>query len=328
MSRYTELAVRGIALFIVLWSAFAQAQTEDAKSFPSKPIHIVVAASPGGVNDILARLVGQKLTESFGQPVVVENKPGAATILGTEYAARARPDGYTLLSAPMASLAVNPAVYSKLSYATRDFVPISLSAAYPYFLAVSNATPVRTVRELVDYTKANPGKANAGGASVTFQLAIEMFKQRTGAQIQYIPYKGSNDATLSLISGELLASFVDPGPASPQIRAGQFRALAVTAPARMASFPDVPTMAEAGIPDMAILSWTGFLAPAGTPPDIVAKLEREVMRIIRLPDIRARLQTVELDPVGSTSAEFARTIAKDLETWAAVAKAANIRIEP
>src|SRR5712691_10815522 len=175
----------------------AHAQSEDAKTYPGKAIHIVVAASPGGVNDILARLVGQKLTESFGQPVVVENKPGAATILGTEYVARARPDGYTLLSSPMASLAVNPAVYPKLSYAPRDFVPISLSAAYPYFLAVSNAAPVRTVRELVDYTKANPGKANAGGASVTFQLAIAMFQQRTGARIQYIPYRGSNDATLA-----------------------------------------------------------------------------------------------------------------------------------
>src|SRR3954470_16612145 len=220
------------------------AQSPDAHSYPSQPIHIVVAASPGGVNDILARLVGKKLTERWGQPVVVENKPGAGTIVGTEYAARARPDGYTLLSAPMASLAVNPAVYPKLSYAARDFVPISLTAAYPYFLAVSNAAPVRTVRELVDYTKANPAKANAGGASVTFQLAVEMFKQRTGAQIQYIPYKGSNDATLALISGELLASFLDPGPASPQIKGGQFRALAVTAPTRMASFPDVPTMAE------------------------------------------------------------------------------------
>src|SRR5712691_8853528 len=250
-------------VFVLALSAAApaHAQTEDAKTFPSKPIHIVVAASPGGVNDILARLVGQK--------VVVENKPGAATILGTEYVARARPDGYTLLSSPMASLAVNPAVYPKLSYAPRDFVPISLSAAYPYFLAVSNSAPVRSVRELVDYTKANPAKANAGGASVTFQLAIEMFQQRTGARIQYIPYRGSNDATLALISGELLASFVDPGPASAQIKGGQFRALAVTAPTRMASFPDVPTMAEAGVPDMAILSWTGFLAPAGTPPAIV-----------------------------------------------------------
>ena len=318
---------RQAAALVLGLSCPSLAQSPDTQSYPSQPIHIVVAASPGGVNDILARLVGQKLTERWGQPVVVENKPGAGTILGTEYAARARPDGYTLLSAPMASLAVNPAVYPKLSYAPRDFVPISLTAAYPYFLAVSNAAPVRTVGELVAHTKANPAKANAGGASVTFQLAIEMFKQRTGAQIQYIPYKGSNDATLALIAGELLASFLDPGPAAQQIKGGQFRALAVTAPTRMASFPDVPTMAEAGIADMTILSWTGFLAPAGTPPEIVAKLEQEIMRIIRLPDIRARLQTVELEPVGSTSAEFARIIATDLATWQAVAKAANLKVE-
>jgi tripartite-type tricarboxylate transporter receptor subunit TctC len=318
---------RQAAALVLGLSCPSLAQSPDIQGYPSQPIHIVVAASPGGVNDILARLVGQKLTERWGQPVVVENKPGAGTILGTEYAARARPDGYTLLSAPMASLAVNPAIYPKLSYAPRDFVPISLTAAYPYFLAVSNAAPVRTVGELVAYTTANPAKANAGGASVTFQLAVEMFKQRTGAQIQYIPYKGSNDATLALIAGELLASFLDPGPAAQQIKGGQFRALAVTAPTRMASFPDVPTMAEAGIADMTILSWTGFLAPAGTPPEIVAKLEQEIMRIIRLPDIRARLQTVELEPVGSTSAEFARIIATDLATWQAVAKAANLKVE-
>jgi tripartite-type tricarboxylate transporter receptor subunit TctC len=318
------------ALALGLWSVSpARAQSESVASYPSQPIHIVVAASPGGVNDILARMVGQKLTESFGQPVVVENKPGAGTIIGTDYVAHARPDGYTLLSSPMASMAVNPAVYPKLSYAPqRDFMPISLAASYPYFLAVSNAAPVRTVGELVAYTKANPSKANAGGASTTFQLAIEMLKQRTGAQIQYIPYRGSNDATLGLISGELMLSFVDPGPAAQHIKSGQFRALAVTSATRRASFPDVPTMVEAGIPDMAIVSWTGFLAPAGTPAGIAAKLESEIRRILSLADIRDRLQALELDPVGSTSEEFARTIAKDIETWSAVAKTANIRIEP
>ncbi len=309
--------------------SLAQAQSsEDARTYPSQAIRIVVPASPGGVNDILARLVGQKLSDSFKRPVVVENKPGAATIVGTDYVAHARPDGYTLLSAPMASIAISPAVYPTLSYAPqRDFIPISLIASYPYLLAVTNSTPIRTVRELIDYTKANPTQANAGGVGASFQLATEMFKQRTGASFQYIPYKGSNDAILALMSGELLVSFVDSGPASPHIKSGRFRALAVTSPMRMPSFPDVPTMAEAGISDMEILSWSGFFVPAGTPADIVKKLQDEIIRIVKLPDIRERLRAQELEPVGSTSEEFTRIIAKDLETWATVAKAANVKIE-
>jgi tripartite-type tricarboxylate transporter receptor subunit TctC len=322
--------VSSAAVLIALASpVFAQAQNEDPRSYPSKPIHIVVAASAGGINDILARVVGQKLAETFGQPVVVDNKPGAATILGTEYAARSRPDGYTLLSAPMASMAVTPAVYPKLSYAPqRDFVPVSLIASYSYVLAVSNAAPVRTVSELIAYIKANPAKANAGGASVTFQLAVEMFKQRTGTQIQYIPYKGSHEVNLGLISGELLLSFVDSGPAAPLIKGGQFRALATTAPQRTATFPELPTMAQAGVADMAVLSWSGFFAPAGTPAGIVKKLEDEIMRVARLPDVRDRLRAQELDLVGNSSAEFARILAHDVATWSAIASAANITIDP
>ncbi|HEY2136839.1 MAG TPA: tripartite tricarboxylate transporter substrate binding protein [Xanthobacteraceae bacterium] len=308
--------------------SLAQTAAEDPVNYPSQPIHIVVPASPGGVNDIMARLVGQKLTERLGQPVVVDNKPGAATILGTDYVARARPDGYTLLSAPMASIAVNPAVYPKLPYAPqRDFVPISLAASYPYLLAVSNAAPVGSVRELIDYTKAHADKSNAGGASTTFQLATELFKQRTGAQIQYVPFKGSNDAIMALISGQLLLSFVDSGPALPQIKSGQFRVLAVTSPARMPSLPDLPTMAEAGIPGMEVVSWSGFLAPAGTPPAIATRLQNAIRKILQDDEIRDRLQALELEPVGSTSEEFGRTIAKDIEKWSAVAKAANVKAE-
>lgn len=302
---------------------------EDARAYPSRPIHIVVAASPGGINDILARVIGQKLTERFGQPVVVDNKPGAATILGTEFAARARPDGYTLISAPMASMAVTPAVYPKLSYAPqRDFVPLSLIASYSYILAVTNAAPVHSLSELVAYVRANPHKANAGGASLTFQLIVELFKQRTGTAIQYIPYRGSNEANLGLIAGDLLMSFVDSGPAAPLIRDRQFRALATTAAQRTATFRDLPTMAEAGVADMAVTSWSGFFAPAGTPAAIVKKLEDTIMRIAQLPDVRTQLRAQDLDVVGSSAADFARILANDVATWAAIAKAANITIEP
>ena len=304
------------------------AQGGDAKNYPDRSIRIVVPASPGGINDILARLIGQKLNDRFRQPVVVENKPGAGTIIATEFVARAPPDGHTLLMSPMASMAINPAIYPKLPYAPlRDFVPISLVASYPYILAVNASAPIRTVRELIDYTRANPSKANVGGAAATHQLLTEMFKQRTGAQMQYIQYKGTSDVNLALISGELLLSFVAPD-ASPRIKSGQFRALAVTSPKRTASLPDVPTMAEAGVPAMVVVSWAGFFAPAGTPADIVKKLEENINGVLKLSDIRERLQSQGFDPVGSTSEEFAQIIAKDIGTWSAVAKAANVTIQP
>jgi tripartite-type tricarboxylate transporter receptor subunit TctC len=307
----------------------AQAQNDDARSYPNRPIHIIVPASAGGANDVLARLVGQKMSETFGQPVVVENKAGAQTILGTEYVARAAPNGYTLLAGPMASMAVNPAVYAKLSYAPqRDFVPVSLVASYPLILVVNKSAPVTRVPELIAYAKANPSKVNAGGSSATFQLATELFKQLTGAPIEYIPYKGSNDSVASVIAGETLMAIVDAGPVAAQLKADQVRGLAVTAPTRMAAFPNLPTMAEAGVGDMVVLSWSGIFAPSGTPAPIVKKLEQEIMRVVKLPDIGERLRALELDPVGSTSEEFGRVIATDVARWTKVAKAANITLEP
>jgi tripartite-type tricarboxylate transporter receptor subunit TctC len=312
------------ALGVLLAPALAQ---RDSAGYPNKAVRIVVPASPGGVNDIVARLVGQKLTESLGQPVVIDNKPGAGTIIGAEYVARSQPDGYTLLVTAMATMAVLPAIKQKLSFTPkRDFVPVVLAATYPYLLAAGAAAPVKTVRELIDYTKANPDKSNAGGASVTFQLATEMFKQRTGARLQYVPFKGSNEATLALISGQMLASFVDAGPATPQIKGGKLRALAVTSPTRMPTFPDIPTLSEAGVSDMQIVSWVGLFAPAGTPSAIVKKLEAEVIRIVMLPEIQARLRQLELTPAGLHSREFAGIIDKDLATWSKVATAANIKI--
>jgi tripartite-type tricarboxylate transporter receptor subunit TctC len=308
-------------------SPAAIAQTEDAKSFPSRAIRIVVPASPGGVNDILARLVGQKMSESFGQPVVIENKPGAATILGAETVARSAPDGYTLLIAPTATLAINPAVYSKLSYAPqKDFIPISAVATYPYVLTANAEAPAKTVQDLIAFAKANPDKANAGGASMTFQLLTEMFKAKTGAPIQYIPYKGANDANLALIGGQLTVSFLDVGPASPNIKAGKIKALAVTAPKRLGSLPDVPTMAEAGLKDMTVESWAGLFVPTGTPSPIVQKLQDEVMRIVKQPDFQSKLKALELTPVGNSSKDFADMLAKDIAMWAEIARAANVKV--
>jgi tripartite-type tricarboxylate transporter receptor subunit TctC len=315
-------------LIASIMTGSTNAQSEDGKSFPSRPLRIVVPASPGGVNDILARLVGQKMSEAFGQPVVVENKPGAATILGAETVARAAPDGYTMLMAPTATMAINPAVYSKLSYSPqKDFTPVSAVASYPYVLTASKVTPAKTVKELIDFAKANPDKSNAGGASVTFQLLAELFKVKTGAPIQYIPYKGANDANLALIAGQLTVSFLDIGPATPNIKAGTILALAVTSPQRLASLPDVPTMAESGLKDMTVESWAGLFVPAATPVPIVKKLQDEVMRIVRLPDFQDKLKAQELTPLGSSSADFGAMLATDMALWADVARAANVKID-
>jgi tripartite-type tricarboxylate transporter receptor subunit TctC len=306
----------------------ALAQAEDARSFPSHTIRIVVPATPGGVNDLLARLVSQKMQESFGQAVVVENKPGAATILGTEIVARSAPDGYTMLMAPTSTIAINPAVYSKLPYAPlKNFIPLSAIASYPYVLTASASVPVTSLKELVDFTKANPDTANAGGASVTFQLLVELFKEKTGAPIQYIPYKGANDATLALLSKQLTLSFLDIAPAAPHIKAGGIKALAVTAPTRLASLPDVPTMAESGLKDLTVQSWAGLFVPAGTPEPIVRKLQDELIRIVKLPDIQEKLKAQELVPVGNTSKEFEAMIVKDMRLWADVARAADVKVE-
>ena len=315
-----------ISALIVL-AAPALSQTEDAKSFPSRIIRIIVPASPGGVNDLLARLIGQKMSEGLGAPVIVENKAGAATIIGAEMVARSAPDGYTILIAPTSTIAINPAVYSKLSYAPqRDFIPISAIASYPYVLTANSNVPARTVTELIDFAKSNPDKANAGGASISFQLLVERFKARTGAPLVYVQYKSAGDAAVALMGQQLTISFLDIAPAAPIIKSGHINALAVTAPARLASLPDVPTMAESGLKDMTILSWAGLFVPAGTPAPIVGKLQDEVMRIVRLPDIQQKLKEQELAPLGNTSKEFQEMIARDTDLWADIARVANVRL--
>jgi len=309
-------------------AVWADPVADPASTFPSKPIHIVVGFSAGGGNDIVARIVGQKLSESLGQPVLVENRTGAGGIIAADYVARSAPDGHTLLTGPMATVAINPAVYEKLPYTPQQFAPVSMIVSFPLILLVKPTLPVHSVKELVAYAKANPAKANYAAPATTFQLTMELFKMQTGAPAEYVAYKGSNDAVAAVMSGEVLMTVIDAGPASTQLKNREVRGLAVTASKRMAAFPDIPTMAEAGIANMEVLSWTGFLAPAATPRTIIKKIEREVARIVRLPEIGAKLRSLELDPVGSTSEEFAKVIAADIARWTAVAKAANIKLQP
>ncbi|WKA27883.1 Bug family tripartite tricarboxylate transporter substrate binding protein [Bradyrhizobium roseum] len=300
--------------------ALAQAQ------YPDRPIRIVVGFTPGGGNDIIARVFGQKLSESLGQPVIIENKPGAGAILATEYVARSAPDGYTLLVGASGAMVINPAVYEKLNYDTmRDFKPVSELGSFPLILIVNAKSPLKSLADLVAYAKANPDKANYSSSSAAFQLATELFKQKTGVPMQMIPYKGANDSVTAVISGEVTATIADAGPVTSQVNGGMARALAVAAPARAESLPDVPTMKEAGADVEAVL-WSGIFVPAATPPEIVGKLEAEFVRIARLPDVVSRLKLLNIDSVGNSSAEFSRIIAADLERWKAVARAGNIKI--
>ena len=315
----------GLIAFTAIAVASAAAQ-EDPSKYPTRPIHLIVGFTAGGGNDIIARIFGQKLSESLGQPVIIENKPGGGAIVATEYVAKSAPDGYTLLVGA-SGMAINPAVYAKLPYdSVRDFVAVSELASFPLILIVNPSSPIKSVAELVAYAKANPDKTNYSSSSASFQLVTELFKQRTGAPMQVIPYKGANDSVMAVISGQVTATIADAGPALSQVLGGQARALAVAAPKRMEELPDVPTLKEVGADVDAVL-WSGLFAPKDTPPGIVKKLEGEIMRIARLPDVTARLKPLGILPVGNSSEEFGRILDSDIARWAEVARVGHIRIE-
>jgi tripartite-type tricarboxylate transporter receptor subunit TctC len=316
----------GACLGLMALGAAASAQ-EDPARYPTRAIHIIVGFSPGGGNDIIARIVGQKLSESLGQPVVIENKPGGGAIVATEYVARSAPDGYTLLVGASGAIAINPAVYAKLPYdSIRDFTPVSELGSFPLILIVNASSPIKTVADLVAYAKANPDKTNYASSSAAFQLATELFKQKTGAPMQLIPYKGTGDSVMAVISGQVTATIADAGPVSGQVKGGQVRALAVAAPERTADFPDVPTMKEAGADVDAVL-WSGIFVPKATPPAIVRKLQDEFIRIARMPDVIAHFKPLGIESVGNSSDEFAKILAADIARWAEVARAGNIKME-
>jgi tripartite-type tricarboxylate transporter receptor subunit TctC len=308
--------------------AWTPAQAQAHASYPSKPIQLIVGYAPGGGTDLLARIVASKMAEGLGQAVVVENKVGAQSIIAAQFVAKANPDGYTLLLGPSGPVSMNPALYSKLPYSPqRDFAPISLIGSFPLILAVGQSHPAKSVAQLVEFAKANPDKSNYGASAAPFQLAAELFKQKTGTSFQHIAYKGSNESVNAVATGEITMTLADPPPVVGQFKAGRIRALAITTPAPHPAWPGVPTMREAGFTDMDIELWTGLLAPAGTPPAIIRRLHEEVVRVLRSPDVRERFAALGVDPVGGTPEEFARVIAADTAKWTAVAKAANIKAD-
>ena len=299
-----------------------------AQNFPSRPIRLVVGYSPGGGNDLIARIVAARLQELLGQTVLVDNKPGAQSIVAAELVAKAPADGYTLLVAPSGPMTINPAVYARLPYAPeRDFAPVSLLAEFPLLLVVGAGQPVKTVRELIEYGRANPALANYASSATPFQLASELFNQRTGSKFQHIPYRGSGDAVQAVAAGQVLMTIADSGPVAGQLKAGKLRALAITAAERNPALPDVPTMKEAGIADLEIALWTGIVAPVATPADVVATLNRAIQQALALAEVKTAMAAIAVEPRGTTPEAYRDLIARDAARWKAVATAANIKLE-
>jgi tripartite-type tricarboxylate transporter receptor subunit TctC len=316
------------ARFLVFVAMCAAAASALAQSYPSKPIRLVVGFPPGGGNDIIARMVGAKMQESWGQPVVIDNKPGANSIIATEFVAKSASDGYTLLVNATGGMSVNPVLYTTLPYdPLKDFVPISMVGSFPLVLAVNPSVPARSVQELVAYAKANPGKLNYSAGSTAFQVATEMFKQMTGIDVRHIPYKGSAASITAVIAGDVQMTIVDTPPLVPQIKGGRVRALAVTSAKRAGAMPDLPTIAESGVPGYEMVLWIGVFAPAGTPREIADKLNAEVVRIVNLPDIREKLDGMGVDPLGNSSEQVAEWIRREIARFGPVVKAAGIKAD-
>lgn len=318
---------RALALSLVtaaVLSTSVSAQEDPAKSYPDKMIRLIVGYAAGGANDLVARVFGPKLAEGLGQPVIVENRVGAAGMISVDHVAKSRPDGYTLLFAASSMFTSNPVMFKKVPYTLSDVVPISTVVTFPFFVMVSATTPIQSVKELVEHLKAKPGGANASGAAGIHQLGFELFKNQTGTRGEYIPYKSTTQSISAVMAGEVLMTVADAGAASGALRSGKVRALAVTSPARLASYPGIPTVAELGYPELEMGSWMGLVAPAGTPAAIIRKLQDEINRIIKLPDFRERMSVLQVSPEGNTSEQFTAMIATDLARWRAVAKAANI----
>ena len=313
---------------LALAALCAAALAASAQGYPSKPIRIVVGFPPGGGNDIVARLVGAKMQEAWGQPVVIDNKPGANSIIAAEFVAKSAPDGYTLLVNATGGMSVNPVLYSKLPYdSLRDFVSISMIGMFPMVLVVNPSLPVTSAPELIAYARANPGKLNYSAGSTAFQVATEMFKQMTGIDIKHIPYKGSVQAINAVIAGDVQMTIVDSPPVLPHVKAKQLKGLAVTSATRSAPASELPTLSEAGVPGYEMNLWIGAFAPAGTAGEIAARLTNEVMRIVKLPDVREKLAAMGIEPVGDTSEQLARTIRNEIARFGPVVKAANIKAQ-
>src|SRR5215510_10816384 len=318
-----KLAV--LALFATVTAPAVFAQSD---AWPNRPIRIVVGFAPGGSNDIVARLLADRLNKSLGQPAIVENKPGAGGAVAATFVKGQAADGYTLLIGASGAMVVGPAIGAPASYETLvDFEPVSILGTFPLVLVVNAESPHKTLRDLVTWSKANPSTSNYASASPTFTLATELLKLRTGASMQRVSYRGTNDVVLAVLGNQVTAAMTDTLPAIPMLKDGKLRALAVTSAARLPELPDVPTMAEAGIAGAEAVFWTGLFVPKATPKEIINRLEAEAKAAMQDGEVRQRLRALATDAASSSPAEFTDRIKADLKAWGDVAKAANVTLE-
>lgn len=306
------------------------ASVSHAQSWPAKPIRWVVPFAPGGTTDILARTIAEKLTTALGKPVIVENNPGAGGGVGATQTAKAAPDGYTIMGGTISTHAINASLYKTLPYdPVKDFVPITLIARVPNLLVVNPDVPAKSVKELIALLKANPGKYTfaSSGNGTSQHLSGELFKSMAGVDMQHIPYKGSPPALQDVVGGQVTMTFDNITTAWPLAKAGKLRALAVTTAKRSPIAPDVPTLAESGLAGYEVGSWQGVFAPAGTPPDVVKRLNTEIVKIINMPDVRAKLEALGAEPVGNSSEEFATIVKSEVAKWAKVVKESGAHVD-
>jgi tripartite-type tricarboxylate transporter receptor subunit TctC len=322
---HTRAVRAALFLLIILFGATAFAQTD---AYPSRPIRIVVTVPPGGAADFIARLVGGKLSEAVGQPVVVENRGGAGGTIAADAVAKAAPDGYTLLQNSITTHGVGPHLYSKLPYdPVKDFAPVSMLAVLPLVMAVNAELPFRTVDEVVAASKTKPLNFASSGNGGAPHMAGELFKSVTGATITHVPYKGSGPAVADLVGGRVQIMFDAAPSLIAHIRSGKLRVLAAASPQRNRLLPEVPTFAELGYPKIAVSLWYGLLAPAGTPRSAISKLNSEVTKILESPDVRQRLQAQGAEAMPGTPEAFASFMQEEMAKWAPVVKQAGVKLD-
>jgi tripartite-type tricarboxylate transporter receptor subunit TctC len=322
-----SLAAAAALLSVAALSAASPAVAQG-RAYPTQPIRVIVPFS-AGTSDTVARLVGQQMSQSLGQPLVVESRPGAGGNIGSEACARASPDGYTICLGTISSHAINPSIFTRMPYDNlRDFAPITQLASQPNALAVTNDLPARNVQELITLLRSKPGQFNYGssGVGTSIHLAGALFSQLTGTQMEHVPYRGSGQIMTALLTGELPLAFDNFSSAWPFAREGKIRVLGVGSLERSPTAPDVPTIAET-VPGFESLSWHGFFAPAATPPEIVARLNKEAVAALRSETVAARFRELGITPVGNTPEEFRAFVASETQRWGDVARKADIRVE-
>ncbi|MDB5883519.1 MAG: hypothetical protein JWP43_3397 [Ramlibacter sp.] len=324
MSIFKTARLFAVALLV----AASAAGPAFAETFPSKPIKLIVGFPPGGINDIVARVVGQKLSESLGQPVIIDNRAGAGGTIGADLVAKAKPDGYTLLLGSVSNIAMAPSQYKALPYdPVKDFTPVALLASAPNILVVNPSLPVKSVKDLIALAKQKPGQLSyaSAGNGTSNHLTVELLKVLADIDLVHIPYKGDTPAITDVIGGQVPMMFPTLPVALPQIKSGKLRAIAVSSAKPTSLMPGVPTVAESGgLPDFEVSVWVGILAPAGTPKDIAERLSAELTRIVRLPEVKEKLASLGAEPATMDPAQFAGYIKSETAKWSKVAQAAKI----